>query len=199
MLEDIELGTDDEALILDMTGVTNPIEFGSDVTVANVVIYMTAEQVTAGTPVITWDAEGGAPANEAGVTVAIVDAQGQPTGDEADLIWDDDLGIAYIGPCEARLTGPTHNTPIYTTFVNAIALAAESGDTVTLLTNVTASVTIAKDLALAGAYTITGTTKVNAGATVTISDVAFDAAGDLYALDVVGAGTSVAVSDVTQA
>ena len=138
LIHDIVMGTDDNALVLDMTGVTQPIEIGSGIVVDNVTIKMTEDQATAGTPVIIWDVDGGvvAPENEAGVTVALVDGQGEPTGDTANLIWDDEMGMAYIGPCEARLTGPTHEQPIYTSLANAIAQAAQSGDTVTLLMDI---------------------------------------------------------------
>ncbi|MBQ7189829.1 MAG: hypothetical protein IJR99_10480 [Kiritimatiellae bacterium] len=161
VVSNIVLGTESAPLTLDMTGVTNPIELGSGVAVSNVTINMTAEQATAGTPIIIWDAENAdAPANESGVTVELVDAQGTPTGDTADLIWDDELGVAYIGPCEARLTGPTHETPVYTTLANAIALAEQSGDTIMLMTNIvnfTGTQDIAKqDLVIDGAgYSIT--------------------------------------------
>ena len=164
LIENIVLGTEDNALVLDLTEVTQPIELGSGIAVTNVTMKMTADQATAGTPVIIWDVEGGveAPENEAGVTVAIVDEQGNPTGDTAELIWDDELGLAYIGPCEARLTGPTHDEPIYTTLANAIAWAEQSGDTVTLMmdiTNVTGTVQIDKSLVLDGAgHSITAAT-----------------------------------------
>ena len=155
IVSNVVLGTESSPIVLDMTGVTKPIEIGSSVVVSNVTVQMTAEQATAGTPVIIWDAEGGvdAPANEDGVAVALVDGEGNPTGDTADLIWDDEMGMAYIGPCEARLTGPTHGTPIYTTLTNAIAQAAASGDTVTLLmdvSDVTGTITIDKSLTLDG-------------------------------------------------
>ena len=150
-IENIEMGVDGgAALVLDMTGVTKPIELGSGVAASNVVIKMTAEQATQGTPVVTWDAGNGvtAPENEEGVTVKLVDgATGAPVIDEstgeqktAELEWDDELGLAYIGPCEARLTGPTHEKPIYTSLADAIYRAEQSGDTVTLLTNVTVGV-----------------------------------------------------------
>ena len=164
LIENIVLGTEDNALVLDLTEVTQPIEIGSGIAVTNVTMKMTADQATAGTPVIIWDVEGGvdAPENEAGVSVAIVDEQGDPTGDTAELIWDDELGLAYIGPCEARLTGPTHPEPIYTTLANAIAWAEQSGDTVTLMmdiTNVTGTVQIDKSLILDGAgHSITAAT-----------------------------------------
>ncbi len=162
LIEDIVLGTESNPLVLDLTGVTEPIEIGSGISVTNVTVKMTPEQATAGTPVIIWDVDHGvdAPENEAGVTVQLVDEQGDPTGNTASLIWDDDLGVAYIGPCEARLTGPTHDEPIYTSLGNAITLAAQTGDTVTLLmnvTNVSTTYTITKqDLIIDGAgYKVT--------------------------------------------
>ena len=162
LIEDIILGTEDNPLVLDLTDVTQPIEIGSGISVSNVTIQMTAEQATAGTPVVIWDAAHGvdAPENEAGVSVVLVNDQGQPTSDTAELIWDDEMGMAYIGPVEARLTGPTHETPIYTTLANAIAWAEQTGDTVTLMTNIvnfTGTQTITKqDLVIDGAgYSIT--------------------------------------------
>ena len=148
LIENIVLGTEDNPLMLDLTEVTQPIEIGSGISVSNVTIQLTAEQATAGTPVIIWDAEGGvdAPENEAGVTVTIVDGEGHTTGETASLIWDDEMGLAYIGPCEARLTGPTHDKPIYTTLADAIARAEQTGDTVTLMTNI---------VNVSGTYTIT--------------------------------------------
>ena len=200
LIENIVMGTENNPLVLDVTGVTQPIEIGSGITVSNVTVKMTAEQATAGTPVIIWDAEGGvdAPENEAGVTVTIVDAQGDPTGGTAELIWDDELGMAYIGPCEARLTGPTHDKPIYTTLADAIYRAAESGDTVTLLTNVTSNAAIGKSLTFnGGGYKLTGTVTINNGASVAITNAVFDAAGsNLYAFDIKG-GANVAMTDVT--
>ena len=62
--------------------------------------------------------------------------QGGATGDTKGLIWDEEYGIAYIGPVEARLTGATHETPIYTTLADALARALD-GDTVKLLSNAT--------------------------------------------------------------
>ncbi len=167
LIHDIELGTADNALVLDMTGVGKPIEIGSGIVVENVIVKMTPEQATAGTPVIIWDAEHGVgapekPENEPGVTVALVDAQGTPTGDTAELTWDDELGMAYIGPCEARLTGLAHDKPIYTSLANAISLAAQSGDTVTLLMDITGfsgTQKIEKSLTLDGdGHTITAAT-----------------------------------------
>ena len=68
------------------------------------------------------------------VSVTVVDDQGGATGDTKSLIWDEEYGIAYIGPVEARLTGATHETPIYTTLVDALVRALD-GDTVKLLTD----------------------------------------------------------------
>ena len=160
-IHDIVMGTEGNALVLDMTDTTKPIVIGSGITVSNVTVQMTAEQATAGTPVIIWDAAHGvdAPENEAGVTVQIVDDHGDSTGVTKELIWDDEMGMAYIGPCEARLTGPTHDKPIYTTLADAIARAEQSGDTVTLMmnvTNVTTTYEISKqDLVIDGAgYTV---------------------------------------------
>ena len=140
IIEDIVMGTEGDPLVLNMTNVSHAIEFGAGVEVTNVTIILTESQATAGTPIIIWDADNGveAPANEEGVTVRVVDeVSGQPTGETAELIWDDEMGMAYIGPCDARLTGPTHTDPIYTTLSNAVEQAAASGDTVTLMTNVT--------------------------------------------------------------
>ena len=176
-IHDIVMGTEGNALVLDMTDTTKPIVIGSGISVSNVTIQMTAEQATAGTPVIIWDAAHGvdAPENEAGVTVLIVDDQGDSTGVTKELIWDDEMGMAYIGPCEARLTGPTHDKPIYTTLADAIELAAQTNDTVTLLmnvTNVTTTYEISKqDLVIDGAgYTV-------AAAPVTEHRNMFDAFG----------------------
>ena len=157
LLENLVMGTDGNALVLDMTGVTQPIEIGSGIVVENVTVKLTEDQATAGTPVIIWDAAHGvhAPENEAGVTVHLVDGQGADTGETAELIWDDEMGMAYIGPVEARLTGPTHDKPIYTMLAHAIEIAEQSGDTVTLMmdiANFTGSQVIEKtDLVLDGA------------------------------------------------
>ena len=178
LVENIVLGTNEKPLTLDMTDVTEPVEIGSDVTIGSVTVKMTPEQAAAGTPVIIWDAEGGidAPANESGVTVALVDVQGEPTGETASLIWDDELGIAYIGPCEARLTGPTHDAPIYTTLARAIELAANSGDTVTLLmdiVNFTGTQDVNKSLVLDGAGY-----KITADPSTSSSGAMFDVRGE---------------------
>ena len=139
LIEDIVMGTADNPLVLDVTEVSNPIEFGAGISVTNVTIRMAEEQATAGTPVVIWDAEGGvdAPANESGILIALVDSQGESTGDSADLVWDNELGLAYIGPCDARLTGPTHDLPTYASLSNTVEQAAASGDAVTLMANVT--------------------------------------------------------------
>ena len=172
-MENIVMGTDDKPLVLDMTGLSegNAINLGSSIAASNVTIKVTEEQATTlGQAIVTWNAEGeseeDAASLESGIKVEIVDASGQPavdpvTGDpmEASIIWDAEMGVAYIGPCEARLTGPTHEQPIYTSLANAIAWAAQTGDTVTLMTNVvnvSGTYTIAKqDLVLDGAgYTV---------------------------------------------
>ncbi len=178
LIHDIELGTADNALVLDMRGVGKPIEIGSGIMVENVIVKMTPEQATAGTPVIIWDVEHGvdAPENESGVTVALVDAQGTPTGDTAELTWDDELGMAYIGPCEARLTGPTHDKPIYTSLANAIALAAQSDDTVTLLMDIagfSGTQKIEKSLTLDG-----DGHKITAASTASSTGAMFDVRGE---------------------
>ncbi len=150
ILENIVLGTEDDPLVLDMTGLGegNAIHLGSDISATSVIIKVTEEQATSlGHAIVTWDAahetEEEAESLETGITVEIVDAQGEPILDpetnkpkEASVIWDLELGLAYIGPCEARLTGPTHAAPIYTTLADAIARAAQTGDTVTLLMNI---------------------------------------------------------------
>ncbi|MBQ6339143.1 MAG: hypothetical protein IJI36_08370 [Kiritimatiellae bacterium] len=130
-VENIVLGTDEAPLSLDMTGVTKlPVTLGGDVDVENVVIKLTQPQTEAGTPVFVWDTEETAPVHEQ-VAIQVPGS----AGTDAELIWDDEIGLAYIGPCEARLTGPTHAMPLYTTLAAAVA-AAQAGDTITLLTNV---------------------------------------------------------------
>ncbi|MBQ6338655.1 MAG: InlB B-repeat-containing protein, partial [Kiritimatiellae bacterium] len=150
LIEDIVLGTEDNPLVLDMTGLGegNAIHLGSDVAATSVIIKVTEGQATSlGHAIVTWDAahetEEEAASLETGIVVEIVDAQGEPILDpetnkpkEASVIWDLELGLAYIGPCEARLTGPTHPEPIYTTLADAIARAAQTGDTVTLLMDI---------------------------------------------------------------
>ena len=178
LLENLVMGTDDNALVLDMTGVTEPIEIGSGIVVDNVTVKLTEDQATAGTPVIIWDAAHGvdAPENEAGVAVQLVDDQGEPTGDTAELIWDDEMGMAYIGPVEARLTGPTHDKPIYTTLADAIEQAEQTGDTVTLMMDITGfsgTQDIAKSLTLDGAGH-----KIVAAADASGEEM-FDVAGDV--------------------
>ena len=168
ILENIVLGTEDAPLVLDMTGLGegNAIHLGSDITATSVIIKVTDEQATTmGHAIVTWDAAHEtaeeAASLETGIFVEIVDAQGEPILDpetnepkEASVVWDLELGLAYIGPCEARLTGPTHEKPIYTSLADAIARAANSGDTVTLLidiANFTGTQNIAKSLVLDGA------------------------------------------------
>ena len=173
LIEDIVLGTEDNPLVLDMTGLGegNAIHLGSDVAATSVIIKVTEEQATSlGHAIVTWDAahetEEEAASLETGIVVEIVDAQGEPILDpetnkpkEASVIWDLELGLAYIGPCEARLTGPTHSSPIYTTLADAIARAAQTGDTVTLLmdiANVSGTYEIDKSITLDGAgYKVT--------------------------------------------
>ena len=200
LMENIVLGTDSDALLLDMTGVTKPIVIGSGVAVTNVTIKMTEAQATHGTQIVTWNAEGGvsAPANEEGVSIMLVDAQGAPTGGTATLVWDDARGVAYIRQNEARLSGPSHAAPIDTLLTEAIALAADSGDKITLLLDVTADVAIGKSLVFDGAgHKLTGTVAINSGAAVTITNATFDAAGNsLYAFDIKG-GAQVTMTDVT--
>ena len=192
------LGTAQAPLYIDLTGDGKMAALGDGIVVENVVLLLDASKATAGTVVFSWDADGEMPSiGEGGnLAVVIVDAQGNPTGDEVALAFDLDAGIAYIGPCEARLTGPTHETPIYSSLYGAISQAAQEGDTITLLTNVMESLTIRKSLALTGDYTIPGTTKVTDGATVSMSGVTFDADGMIYALDIAG-GASVAATNVT--
>ena len=157
LIEDIVMGTESDPLVLDVTQITEPIEFGAGIAVTNVTIKMTEEQAEVGTPIIIWDVANGVeePENPDGVSVSVVNAQGEPIEDPvthepktASLIWDEELGMAYIGPCDARLTGPTHDMPIYTSLSNAVEQAAASGDTVTLMTNVTLAAvqTIDKDM-----------------------------------------------------
>ena len=168
ILENIVLGTEEDPLVLDMTGLGegNAIHLGSDIAATNVIIKVTdAQATTRGHAIVTWDAahetEEEAESLETGIFVEIVDANGDPILDpvtlepkEASVVWDLELGLAYIGPCEARLTGPTHDKPIYTTLADAIERAADSGDTVTLLINIenfTGTQYIAKTLTLDGA------------------------------------------------
>ena len=196
-VENIVMGTDENPLTLDMTDVTEPVVFGDGVEVGKVEIKLTAEQATAGRPIVTWDAEGGveAPENESGVSVAIVDGSGEPTGDTADLIWDDELGLAYIGPCEARLTGPTHPEPIYTTLAAAIAQAAQSGDTVTLMTDVvnfTTTQEITKSLTIDGAGH-----KITAGVNADPRSVISAWGGSRMMFDVNTPETTVTFTDIT--
>ena len=130
-IENIVLGTDENPLTLDMTGVSNlPVALGGDIDVANIVLKLTQEQTEAGTPVFVWDTEDVAPVHEQ-VTIQV----GGSEDDDAELIWDEEMGLAYIGPCEARLTGPTHAMPLYTTLAAAVA-AAQTDDRITLLSNV---------------------------------------------------------------
>ena len=167
-MENIVMGTDDKPLVLDMTGLGegNAINLGTGISATNVTIKVTEEQATTlGQAIVTWNTEGESEEDvaslESGVKVEIVNDDGDPvtdpvTGDpmEASIIWDAEMGVAYIGPCEARLTGPTHETPIYTSLASAIARAANSGDTVTLLTNIvnyTGTQEISKSLTLDGA------------------------------------------------
>ena len=136
------LGTDNAALVLDMTEVTRPVELGSGVDVENVQIKMTEEQAVLGHPVFVWDVEVEEPVHEGNLVVQVVNGQGEPTGVTKGLVWDDELGIAYIGPCEARLTGPDRD-PGYMDLTNAFAMAV-GGDIVTLFwSNVTLNASMA--------------------------------------------------------
>ena len=72
--------------------------------------------------------------DEQGVEVTVVNNSGTPTGETKGLIWDEEYGVAYIGPVEARLTGTTHETPVYTSLANALDIAKDN-DKVELLTN----------------------------------------------------------------
>ena len=143
MIENIVFGTEEAPLVLDLRNVTDPVEIGNAITVTNVTVLMTEEQAVLGQPVFTWNTETAEePENSDLVKITVMpDAQSEPQGDEPEkgLVWDDELGLAYIGPCEARLTGPSREIPAYTSLSNAVELAAASGDTVTLMTNVTLS------------------------------------------------------------
>ena len=139
LMHDIDLGTDDAPLTLDLSVTTNAVMLGGDVIISNVVVKLTEDQATLGRVVFEWDSGETPPDDEQGVEVTVVDNSGTPTGETKGLIWDEEYGIAFIGPVEARLTGPTHEVPIYTTLADAIARAAASGDKVTLMTNVTLS------------------------------------------------------------
>ncbi len=146
-MEHTVMGTQEKPLVLDMTGISGAIHLGTDIAAENVVVTVTEEQAAAmGKTIVTWDTteetDEEAESMKA-IAVTIVDENGMPVTDPAtgeakaaSIIWDTELGIGYIGPCEARLTGPTHSSPIYTTLADAIARAAQTGDTVTLLMNI---------------------------------------------------------------
>ena len=137
MLHDIELGSEGKPLVIDLTQTTNAVDLGAGVTIAEIAVKMTDEQARAGTVVFNWNAEevtGEDIPQHGTVSVTVVDDQGGATGDTKSLIWDEEYGIAYIGPVEARLTGATHETPIYTTLVDALVRALD-GDTVKLFTD----------------------------------------------------------------
>lgn len=111
-----------------------PDAYGAGVTIADITVKMTAEQAHAGTVVFDWNTQevtGDDLLQHGTVSVTVVNDQGGATGDTKNLIWDEEYGIAYIGPVEARLTGAT---PIYTTLADALARALD-GDTVKLLTD----------------------------------------------------------------
>ena len=137
MLHDIELGADGKPLVLDLSQTTNAVDLGSGVVITNITVKMTEEQARVGTIVFDWDTEevsGDDIPQHGTVSVTVVNAQGGETGETKGLIWDEEYGIAYIGPVEARLTGPTHEVPIYTTLADALTRALD-GDTVKLLKN----------------------------------------------------------------
>ena len=134
LMRDIELGTDDAPLTLDLSATTNAVMLGGDVVISNVVVKLTEDQATLGKVVFEWDSGETPPDDEQGVKVTVVDNSGTPTGEEKGLVWDEEYGVAYIGPCEARLTGATHETPVYTSLANALDIAKDN-DKVELLTN----------------------------------------------------------------
>ena len=142
IIENIVLGTKEKPLVLDLREVTDPVEIGNLIGVTNVTVLMTAEQATLGQPVFTWNVEtAGEPDNAESVKITVLESAEVPYDPEEEavekgLVWDDELGIAYIGPCEARLTGPGRE-PGYMDLANAFDMAV-GGDTVTLFwSNVT--------------------------------------------------------------
>ena len=189
------LGTADSPLVIDLTQTTEMVDLGGGIVVEKVVVLINEDRAVDGTVVFDWGTDADAP-TLGQLEVTVVNGDGTPTGEEATLAFDMEEGIAYIGSCTARLTGPTHEAPIYTSLENAISRAAQSGDTITLLANVEASVTIRKSLTLTGDYTITGTMKVTDGASVVLNGITLDANGMIYALDIAG-GASVAMTNVT--
>ena len=136
IIKNIVLGTEEKPLILDLREVTEPVEIGNLIGVTNVTVLMTAEQATLGQPVFTWNVEtAGEPDNAESVKITVLESAEVPYNPEDEavekgLVWDDELGIAYIGPCEARLTGPERE-PGYMDLTNAFNMAV-GGDTVTL-------------------------------------------------------------------
>ena len=108
-------------------------------TIADITVKMTEDQARLGKVVFDWDPEsvtGDDVPHHGTVEVTVVDDQGGATGDTKSLVWDEEYGIAYIGPCEARLTGPGRE-PGYMDLTNAFDMAV-GGDTVTLFwSNVT--------------------------------------------------------------
>ncbi len=198
VVENAVLGTDDSPLVIDLTHTTDMADLGGGIVVENVVILVNEANAVDGTVVFDWGADDSAPTLGEGsqLVVTVVDENGNPTGNEVSLAFDMEAGIAYIGSCEARLTGPTHEAPVYTTLAGAISRAAQSGDTVTLLADVETSLTFRKSLTLAGEHKITGTMKVTNGASVAMEGLTLDANGMIYALDIAG-GASVAMTNVT--
>ena len=136
IIENIVLGTEEAPLVLDLRNVTDPVEIGNLISVSNVTVLMTEEQATLGQPVFTWNTETAQePENSDLVVITVLESAGTPYDPEEEtitkgLVWDDELGIAYIGPCEARLTGPERE-PGYMDLTNAFNMAV-GGDTVTL-------------------------------------------------------------------
>ena len=136
MLRNIKLGTEGKPLVLDLTQTTNAVDLGAAVTISDITVKMTEDQARLGKVVFDWDPEsvtGDDVPNHGTVEVTVVDDQGGATGDTKSLVWDEEYGIAYIGPVEVRLSGPGKE-PSYMDLTNAFDIAA-GGDTITLFSS----------------------------------------------------------------
>ncbi len=219
------LGTADTPLVIDLTHVTDIASLGDGIVVENVVLLVAESHAADGTEIFAWDPEAGEPSvDQSGrLSVVIVDENGSPTGDAATLTFDMEAGVAYLGTCVARLTGPTHDKPIYSSLAGTIAAAAIEGDTVTLLADIAdyaGTTLINKSLTINGAghsitaaavpegehrdmiHAFTGGTsmlKIGGGA-VTVTNITFNGHAThayTYLIEVVNSGASLTVGDIS--